>query len=157
MVRFNEKRGTTLAELLVALAFAGVAAAAIIGATTQASKLSRQAKERAVALTLAQESLESARRDAKAGVLAEGAQDTLFTDTGEVFIIDIYGVNPVPSPPVTNQGIKGDVTVTRTVEAEPGSVELYRVTAIATWNSPDAVSPGQTTLKLETLMRCPGE
>jgi type II secretory pathway pseudopilin PulG len=151
------RRGTTLAELLVAVAFAGAAVASILATAVYASKLSRTSQERAIALSMAQETIETARKEARSALLVPGTQDTVYTKDGLVYIITAADVIPVLAPLVVNTGIDGDVTVTRDVQPVPGTTGLYKVTATATWPSHDGGSVGRTKMILETYMRSPGD
>jgi type II secretory pathway pseudopilin PulG len=149
----RRQSGTTLAELLVAIAFAGVATASILATTVHATRTARLAEERGIALSLAQESIENARKEARSLSLTEGSQDMVYTKDGEVYLVTAYDVNLVPSPPVTNTGIDGDVIVNREVALEPGTTDLFRVTVQATWPSRYSGSSGRTSLTLETYVR----
>jgi Tfp pilus assembly protein PilV len=125
-------RGTTLAELLVAVVFLAVCASGILACMASARHNASYAGRRALALAAATSVIEGARANAEAGTLATGT-------TG----------------PVPVAGMPPSASYTCTVALVTGYTDLYEVTVNLTWTDEAGHTPRVASLTLATRMRCP--
>lgn len=106
-------RGTTLVELLLALALVAIFSTSLISALAGGSFTIERARQRAVALGLARNSVEGRRAVARSGSLSTGTVVT----------------------PITRSNGVGPFTVTRVISLIGGVSALYRVNSKVTWTN----------------------
>jgi type II secretory pathway pseudopilin PulG len=128
MRKATRRKGTTLAELLVATVFLGICAASILGAVTSAIAHTGQAERRSFALGAAEASIEALR----------ASHISSSPSTGST-------IDTIPLP----GGRSG--TRTRVVALVSGYTDLYTVTVTLSWTE----SFGPDTITIETLVRAP--
>lgn len=133
MARGTGRRGTTLAELLVAIAFIGVCAGAILACVTSSSTRSTHAKRRAIVLAQLQSEIEQVRSTAKSSSLTTGT------------------VNTTPAM----SGFTGTANMSRSITLVSGYTNLYRVLVQMNWTEQTSSGQRSETLLLETNVRAP--
>ncbi len=152
--RHKGRRGTTLAELLIATVFTAAAAASILGATTFAGKRSQISQKRSIGFALAMDSIEMARAAAKAGVLSAGTRHVTISRNGSTVTTAGTALPSDRNPSGISIGAEAQLHLTREISLEPGTTDLYRVKASVSWNT-FGVTTGPEGVQIETLMRNP--
>jgi Tfp pilus assembly protein PilV len=130
IVAKERQRGTTLAELLVAVVFLAVCVSGIVASVASSQRNASYARRRALALATASCEIERARAEGKAGTLAVAA-----------------------AAPVTISGLPGPGTYTRHVVKSSGYSSLYAVMVTVTWSEPTSSGSRSDSLVLTTLVR----
>ncbi len=124
-------RGTTLAELLVAVVFLGVCVTSILACVTSSQEKATYAKRRAMVLGLLTDQMELARTSVLQNTIVAGVNTT----------------NP------TLTGLESAVTLTQTVVLVGGYTTLYSVTVTATWTEQMPNYTRAETMTLQTYVR----
>lgn len=122
------RKGTTLAELLVATVFLGICAASILGAVTSSIAHTGQAERRSAALGLAEASIEALRASSISSSPSTGTTVAIVTLPG---------------------GRSG--TRTRVTALVGGYTDLYSITVTVAWTE----TFGTDSIVLSTLLRAP--
>jgi len=126
------RRGTTLAELLVAVVLLAISASGIVACVVSSKRNATYAERRAIALAAATSVIERARADAASGTLAVGTVG-----------------------PVAVSGIPGSASYTCAVALVPGYTDLYDVTVHLTWKEHTRAGERDDAVDLATRLRCP--
>ena len=132
MAAKRRRRGTTLAELLVAVVFLAICVSGIVACLVTSRRNASYSGRRAIALAAATSAIELARADAASGALAEG--------TGE---------------PVAVPGIPGAASYRCAVSLVPGYSDLFQVTVGVVWKENRRGVERNDSLTLSTWMRSP--
>lgn len=132
-LRISKQRGTSLAELLVAIIFIASCAGAILGSVSGSVQRSGYAKRRSLALSQAKSTIETLRSTGRTTALAPGTQVTA----------------------VTIPGFGGPVAQTRVISAIAGHTNLFRVNVRIAWADRGGGGSRSDDLTLETILRCP--
>jgi type II secretory pathway pseudopilin PulG len=124
--------GTTLVELLVALVFLGLTVSAMLTSIASAQSRADLAKQRAIALGVAEDDLAAARSSANKGVIAPGTTTTTKSIAG------------MPT-----------LTIKRVVVLAAGFIDLYNVTTTVSFTRSVFRVNRTESIVLATMMRVP--
>lgn len=153
MRRHNRRRGTTLAELLVAAVFLGAAASGLIGSTVYTAKRAEISRKRAVVLAVMKNELEAARAAAKTSNLSPSTRTVTYTKGGKLANASGNAL-PTDGLPMSTISIADKVTVTRKVTAISGMPKLFQVEVTGAWEGDSSyASMGSKTLTLTAQVR----
>ena len=133
MAANERQRGTTLAELLVAVVFLAVCASGILACLASSRHNAGYAGRRAIALATATSVIEGARSNAANGALVVGT-----------------------SGPIPVAGIPAPASYICTVALVAGYTDLYEVTVNLTWTESTTRGSRGDSLQLVTRLRSPG-
>ncbi len=126
-------RGTTLAELLVAVVLLGAAASVLLRSATTAQDRATYSKHRAIISSALRDLISTAHSYAYSGYLSSGSKvSTLVV-----------------------QGIENPVTITGTATLISGYTSLYLITATATWDEISPYGDRHETMTFSTYVRVP--
>jgi Tfp pilus assembly protein PilE len=133
IVAKERQRGTTLAELLVAVVFMAVCVSGIVASVTSSQRNGSFVRRRALALAEATGEIEKA--------LSEGKAGTLTAKTNAA---------------VTVSGLPGPGQYVRKTQSVSGYTSLYTVIVTVSWSEPTSDGSRDETLILTTVARCEG-
>jgi Tfp pilus assembly protein PilV len=132
-IRVHRVRGTTLAELLVAVVFLAACTSAILGCVWSSQTQGGYASRRSAILAAVQAQIYAARAGARSSTLVVGTTTTQ----------------------VTVSGLQSTVPVVTTVTLVSGYTDLYQVSVTATWTETAGSTTRTDKLTIATNVRSP--